>query len=235
MLRAIYKHVRLFLEGNFTYLLISLILLFAFRPSAQSGVEYLGIWELLLGLVFFGSVFNINHPFKIKVIALCLNIPALLLDWTSFFHASHPLILVSIMLTILFLFLSISSMIYNEVLNVPATIASLRPIICAYFMLGFAFGYVYLLAEYFVPGSILLATPESTTSFFHLRYLSDVLYFSFGNLATVGAGSISAINTVTQTIAVMEAVLGQFYIAVLVARVVAIYSRRGLGKLKKEL
>ncbi len=233
MLRTISKHVQLFLRGNFTYLLISLLVLFIIRPSQQGGVQYLAIWEFLLGLVFFVSIFNINHPFKIKVIALCLNVPALILDWSSlFFHQSNVLIMVSIILTILFLFVSVGSLLYNEILKAAPTIRSLMPVFCAFLMLGFGFGYLYLLAEYFDPGSMVLSANPIPTTFFHLRYLSDVMYFSFGNLVTVGAGGMSAVRTSTETIATLEAMTGQFYIAILVSRVVSIYSHMEIARMK---
>ena len=231
MLHGFYRHARMFFQGNFAYLLISLILLFALRPSHQ-GIAYLAIWEFALGLVFFGSVFNINHPIRIKIIALCLNIPALILDWSSIFLQLDYLIVISLVLTVLFLLLSVGSLLYNAVLNMPATLKSLLPIICAYFMIGFAFGYMYLLAEYFFPGSIQLISPENNTTFFHLRYISDMLYFSFGNLVTVGAGAMSAVSSLTQTIAILESTIGQFYIAVLVSRVVSIYAHREVENFK---
>ena len=51
-----------------------------------------------------------------------------------------------------------------------------------------------------------------------------MLYFSFITLLTIGYGDIVAIKDVGQTATVIEGIIGQFYVAILVARLVAVYS-----------
>jgi DNA-binding transcriptional LysR family regulator len=55
------------------------------------------------------------------------------------------------------------------------------------------------------------------------RPLPHVLtYFSFVTLATVGYGDISPVSPATRTLACMEAITGQFYLAVIVAGLVSV-------------
>jgi voltage-gated potassium channel len=49
-------------------------------------------------------------------------------------------------------------------------------------------------------------------------------YFSFATLTTVGYGDIAPVSSVARMLAVMEAVTGLFYVAVLISRLVALYS-----------
>ncbi len=51
-----------------------------------------------------------------------------------------------------------------------------------------------------------------------------MLYFSFVTLLTIGYGDITAVKDTAQTAVIMEGIIGQFYIAILVARIVSIYS-----------
>ena len=48
----------------------------------------------------------------------------------------------------------------------------------------------------------------------------DLIYFSFVTLTTLGYGDILPMNTYARTLAYMEAIAGQFYIAILVASLV---------------
>lgn len=54
--------------------------------------------------------------------------------------------------------------------------------------------------------------------------ISDLLYFSFITLLTVGFGDIIAVKDTAQTAVVFEGMIGQFYVAILVARLVSLYS-----------
>ena len=45
----------------------------------------------------------------------------------------------------------------------------------------------------------------------------ELIYFSFVTLATLGYGDIVPVTNVTRSVAIVEAVIGQFYVAVIVA------------------
>jgi voltage-gated potassium channel len=50
------------------------------------------------------------------------------------------------------------------------------------------------------------------------------IYFSFVTLATLGYGDIVPASDVARGLAILEAVIGQFYLTVVVARLVSLYS-----------
>ena len=56
--------------------------------------------------------------------------------------------------------------------------------------------------------------------------LADGVYFSFVTLATLGYGDIVPVSGIARGLAILEAVAGQLYLAVLVARLVSLYSQR---------
>ena len=50
------------------------------------------------------------------------------------------------------------------------------------------------------------------------------IYFSFATLSTIGYGDISPVAGVARMLAVAEAVVGMFYVTMLIARLVSLYS-----------
>jgi voltage-gated potassium channel Kch len=52
-------------------------------------------------------------------------------------------------------------------------------------------------------------------------------YFSFVTLTTVGYGDITPLTNGARALAAMEAMTGTLYVAVLISRLVALYSSQG--------
>jgi voltage-gated potassium channel Kch len=182
-----------------------------------------GIWKLLLAGTILSSIFNCHHRPIIKWIASCLAVPSVVLSWVNFVHPSEILFAGNAICTVLFMFVSVGSILYDVVLRAHVTLETLRGVICAYFMVAFAFAYVYYLIESIFPGTFQFAQGEIPLASF-TYYISEMLYFSFVTLLTIGYGDIVAIKDVGQTATVLEGVIGQFYVAILVARLVSVYS-----------
>jgi hypothetical protein len=86
---------------------------------------------------------------------------------------------------------------------------------CAYLMLGFAFGCIYYLTEILSPGCFSASTSKPGVS------TPDLMYFSFVTLATLGYGDITPIANVSRALAELEALAGMLYIAVFMARLMS--------------
>lgn len=213
--------------GYFSYLLFSLILLFLFRPY-ERGTEYMSIWYIFFIGVFFASVYNCHHTPRIKFVVACLAIPAFIFHMLSFFLQQPIFIALSISCSLLFVGVVAISILNTVILHARVTLETLRGVICAYIMIGFAFAFAYYLVEFFVPGAIGFATDVQHSSFHH--FISEVMYFSFVTLVGLGYGDIVPVHDAAQSVAIIEGITGQLYIAMLVARLVAVYSIRNVIK-----
>lgn len=94
--------------------------------------------------------------------------------------------------------------------------------VASYLLISFIFAQVYLLVLGWAPDSFQLPVPLDQRSPQGLQ--SDMVYFSLITLATVGYGDILPKTDVARMLAVIEAVIGQFYVAVIVAVFVGMYS-----------
>ena len=68
-----------------------------------------------------------------------------------------------------------------------------------------------------------LTAPEGSSGSMSSPRASELLYFSYVTLTTLGYGDITPVHPVARSLATLEALTGQLYIAVLVARLVALH------------
>jgi len=90
----------------------------------------------------------------------------------------------------------------------------------AYLLAGIFFGVVYFVLQRTWPGSLLIGSGIGTGEF----SVVSGIYFSFVTLATLGYGDVVPQSEVARGFAIAEAVAGQFYLAVMVARLVSLYA-----------
>jgi hypothetical protein len=87
----------------------------------------------------------------------------------------------------------------------------------AYLLAGHLFGLTYFQVEQLRPGSFGIGGVPTLPAQLELQ---TAIYFSFVTLATLGYGDITPLTPTARGLAVSEAILGQLYLAVLVARLV---------------
>lgn len=222
MLKKWMKKGKKFVWGEFNLLLIFLFLLFVFRPSNR-GNAYLIFWQIIFAGVLVSAVWNYRHHKVMKITSALLAVPAIVLNWMALYYETRLVIGLFLLFTFLFIFLIALSIVSEVVLHARVTLSTLRGVICAYFLLGFSFAFAYSLVEFWIPKSFNSVIPEPLV-LVHTHYISELMYFSFVTLLTIGYGDITAVSDPGRTLVIIEGTIGQFYIAILVARLVAVYS-----------
>lgn len=94
-------------------------------------------------------------------------------------------------------------------------------IVCVYLLIGVTFGNLYDFLETVRPGSFEVTVPMAAGGGIGFR---NMLFFSFMTLTTIGYGDIIPVTFQAQSLATIEGVAGVLYVAVLIARIVGIYS-----------
>jgi voltage-gated potassium channel len=212
-----------FFRGNYNFLLIGLFVLFIFRPYDRSTV-YLAIWKLLLTANILAVLINCKYVHKVRVVATCIAVPTVLLCWYDLMWSNEWSLVATTILSILFSFLSTVSIIYDVLVVSKVNFETLRGVICAYFLVAIGFAYLFWLLEWISPGCFFVSYNPNINLGSYSEYISEMFYFSFGTLLTIGFGDIIAVKDPAQTAVIIEGIIGQFYIAILVARLVSIYS-----------
>ncbi len=122
---------------------------------------------------------------------------------------------------LLFIVLVVATLLYF-ILRAPRVNAE---VLCAglstYLLLGMAWMFAYLLVSEWTPGAFIITAGSDAG---HALGTFDAYYFSYTTLCTLGFGDIVPASHVARTLAAAEGITGTLFMAVLIARLVALYS-----------
>jgi voltage-gated potassium channel len=202
-------------------LLIALALLFFVFPFVEEIKGGDLVVAILLSLVLLAAVLAVADRKAVFFIALLLAIPAIAGRWISYFWpdlVSRPVFLTAGLVLIVFVVANL----LRFILRAPSvTLEVLCASISAYLMLGLMWTVAYWLVDQLTPGGAFSfntnAGKQSMNGF-------NAFYFSFITLSTVGYGDITPLSRIARWLAALEAMTGLLYVAVLIARLVSLYS-----------
>jgi len=210
--------VRLGRENRYIHLLILLVVFFLAFPFVQNiKTEFALIATLFfLAIVFTLRAIELKRP--IYIACVTMGGVGLVIGFSSFF-ATVPdlkqiLFASSLGMYALFMSISIVFMIQKMFSTTKVTGDVIRGGISVYLLLGFLWTLFYVLIYHFDPKAFFVI---------HSWHDSFLFYFSFSTLTTLGYGDISPINKVAMVLANLEAIVGQLYLAIFVARLVGLH------------
>jgi hypothetical protein len=214
--------------GRFRFLLWSLMLLIGLRPLMDEWIAS-SFWahvftDILFAFALISGLHAISGQTRQLRFALLLAIAIILLS--SFHYILHMKVLYQLQLGLSAIFLVqmlVMIMIHIEREN-EVTIDLIMAAACAYILLGMAWGYAYYFLEIFHPDSFNVAENP-------VDELWDFFYYSFVTLTTVGYGDILALTRSARGLSILEAIIGQLYLAIMISRLVGLHaSQSGIGK-----
>jgi hypothetical protein len=221
---------RAYSERRFGVLLVILIVLIA-GPHVLLGFGLSAAWfDGLMALLVVAVILSLCFERHQRLFGLLLGLPTVLLSVGG--HAlpsgaSTPVLLAGHLSEVLFLF-GAAVLIVKSLFSTPTlTFDSILGAVCGYLFLGLGWAVLYALIEGLRPGSFEIS-PKLVTGGEPAHPLPHVLsYFSFVTLTTVGYGDITPVSPATRTLAWLEAITGQFYLAVIVAGLVSLLAAKG--------
>src|SRR5882724_12539862 len=202
-------------------LLVALGLLFFAFPFVEEVKGGDIIVSLLFSLVLISAVLAVASRRRTLVVALVLLIPAIVGRWINHFRPNlvpPAVFLIAGLVLVAFVVVNLLRFILRAPsVNLEVLCAS----ISAYLMLGLIWTIAYWLVAQLTPEAFAFNTttgPKESMEGF------NAFYFSFITLSTVGYGDITPVSKVARMLAATEAMTGLLYVAVLISRLVALYS-----------
>jgi hypothetical protein len=215
-----------FIVSRHLILLCLLLALFLVSPLIATFRYGVVILNLIGAAVLLAGVHSVGQHSRLFAASAVIAIAAVLMNFAIVSFPAGWLILLS-NLSLLVLLTLFSSAILREVFR-PGKIAAdkIYGAICVYLLLGYAWAFAYALLEQIQPGSFSVPAEDGAAA----EYIARVMrmrYFSFVTLTTVGFGDILPRSSTARTFATLEAIMGQMYLAVLVARLVGLHIVHG--------
>jgi voltage-gated potassium channel Kch len=201
---------------RFLYLLISLLLTILVFPVIEELERGRWLFGLFSSAILLSAVYAVSERKGYVTLALFLVVPALALGWTANFLDSASLHLAGNVVMVLLLCL-VAALILSDVLRTErVSREKIFGALSVYLLIGFIWAILFFMVDFLVPGSFRMAQEGTQTS-------ARMIYFSFVTLTTLGYGDIIPLSAAARGLANVEALLGQLYLTVLVARLVGLY------------
>jgi voltage-gated potassium channel len=202
-------------------LLLALILLFAATPFIEDLPNGELVESGLMTLVLIASLRVVGGNPRILLTGALLVVPAIAGKWLNHVFPTNVPIHYFLVFGMAFMAFA-TAIILRFILRTSRVDAE---VLCAgivvYLMLGLLWSLGYTLLAQTTPGSFSFAGAGNSAS---RMDGFNAFYFSFGTLTTVGFGDITPVSKVARTLAIFEAVMGTFYLAILISRLVGMYS-----------
>jgi len=178
---------------------------------------------MLTTLVLLVAVLSIAGRWK-ALLGIALAAPAVIGEWLNYWRPDETLIYVVTRVSGLLFIGFVVVELLRFIIYAPQVDAEVLCAAVAGFLLsGLAWSLAYNLLDRLDPNSFVF-TLSGKNGFSMNGFTS--LYFSFITLSTLGYGDIVPTAQVARMLAMVEAMFGMFYMALLVARLVSLYSSR---------
>lgn len=214
-----------YIERRFAVLLVILFTLLA-GPPILFGFGLSVVWlDAVMAVLMLVAILSLCFERHQRLFALFLGMPTIAFCLGGFAFSGefgYGVLLVGHVCQVMFFFGS-AALIVKSLFNArPLTSDSIFGAVCGYLFLGLGWAVLYSVIERYYPGSFQMSQSLMIKDG-SARPLPDVLtYYSFVTLTTVGYGDVYPISPATQTLAWIEAITGQFYLAVIVAGLVSL-------------
>ena len=211
-------------------LLFALILLFAVTPFIEDLPNGDFVESGLVTLVMVASLVAVGRDHRVLISAALLFVPAIAGKWLNHFFPNYVSPLYFPVFGIAFFAFTIYRILRFILQTTHVDTEVLSAGIVVYLMLGILWSQAYMMLGQLTADSFQFPLVEHAG-----RHMGgfNAFYFSFSTLTTVGFGDITPMSKVARTLAVMEAATGTLYLAILISRLVGMYSPNAPRNLKE--
>ena len=204
-------------DAGLSLLLVSLVItLFGIYPIAQPAgagrilVDIAVTWILIL------AAYSLSDRRGLLSAAILLGTAAIGFRWLVHLTAPMTAVRANLVCTLLFLALTTGGICVKVFRRGPVNTHRIQGAIAVYLMLGLSWAFAYALVESYDPDSFNFIPVAATV-------MGDLVHFSFVTLTTLGYGDIVPLTPSARGLAALEALTGQLYLTILVARLVGLH------------
>ena len=218
--------IETFVRGRFTALLLALISLVVATPLVEQvgGVPWI-VLDILFTAMILALLYAMSAEPHFPILAMVLALPALGTRWGLRVTANEAFVVASFGLQIAFLAVSMGVVLLEILRSERVTTDTVLGGISVYLLIGITFAMLYGLIDYLDPAAFSLPSGADAT---RVRLpgrdgFAELVYFSFVTQTTLGYGDVVPLATGARSLSALQAVTGQIYLAVFVARLIGLH------------
>jgi hypothetical protein len=224
-MKPIHRHVTRFWseERSLTVFLILLVVeIFVIAPINPSGLGISIFSNVTFSLLLLMGLFTVTRRKAFQAVLTMFVVLAVTTHWAHRFFGVPGLGVLDGLLMLACIIALLVVVLWNVYREGPVTAHRIQGAVAGYLLLSVIFAIAYGLVETLQPGAFQMSQPQDQVwtggginrSFY---------YFSVITLTTTGYGDITAVNPFARTLVMMEALTGQLYTAILIARLVSLH------------
>jgi len=176
--------------------------------------------DLFFSMIIVAGVITTFRQRWVRFLAISVAVASLFLTWAQNFHPGGTLAVLNLVFRLIFFGLLLAVLIVQVFGAGPVTPHRIRGAIVVYLLLGGVWSLLYGIVAHTIPDAFHLGEGLATSDPATVRRL--LTYFSFITLTTTGFGDITPAKPISRTLAIFEAVTGQIYLVVTMARLVSL-------------
>ena len=227
-IRIIIHILRDTFQGKFLSLLISILLYLGLSPLVDQFVRFKFLLDILFSMILLSAIYAVSAKKHQTIIALALGIPMLVALWVDKFIVTDRLLIAAHLLAVPFFVYTIVRLLSFIFTESRVTRNVLFAAIIVYLLFGILWADLYQLMYSLQPGTFDIANIQTDNPNL------VILYYSYVTLTTLGYGDITPLTDLSYSLAIMEAIIGQLYLTVLLARLVGLHISQSVGGGPKE-
>jgi hypothetical protein len=198
-------------------LLLSLVCLIVFMVPLLPPGWHDRLYNVLLSAIFFAAVTAVKRHRRPMFVAAGI---ALVIEWVA--SAAHLPVVTAAgrVFYVLFFGVIVLGLIRQVARTRRVSRAVILESINAYILLGFAFSLVVAVIMIYHPEAYSFPPPDTAAG----HSFSQFVYYAFVTFTTLGYGDVVPLVPYTKSLAILTAIAGQLYVAVIIALLVGKYA-----------
>jgi len=191
--------------------------IFVGAPLLAAGKISRFLFDIVFSLLVISGVVSIARKPALTAAVSIVAVATIVLRWASYQSPESSAPLWAIIFSILLLSILAALVLIRVLGDGPITSHRIQGAIVVYLLIGLAFTAAYELVARVDPAAFQGAGPIAAGG----QQTHGLLYYSFITLTTVGYGDITPKHPAARSLAIAEALAGQLYLAILIARLVS--------------
>jgi hypothetical protein len=207
-------------DRSLSLLLVSLVLvIFVIQPLQAAGVGGRLLVTLFFSFILISGVAAVAKNALTTAMVGTVVIITLVVRWLRLWFDRGSLAAPDALFSSLFCIVLAVVVLAQVFRKGPITSYRIQGAVAFYLLLGLAWGGAYELIELRWPDAFVPAS--SATMNQNVDPTAQFVYFSFVTLTTVGYGDVTAVHPFARSLVTLEALIGQLFPAILLARLVS--------------